>query len=294
MKIFQLALLSVLLLSITSCKNNGAGASDSSGATKTPAGYEYTHVVKNEGATPKQGDLVRFHFKVVDDKGKMRFNSWDAGQPTEFKMPAQNDKLAKDPVISTLFLMAKGDSLVVNYPVDSMPTKPADLDGVKSFAYHLKMIDIVSPEEQAKAKEVNDKVAAEKKAQVDQILKDYKSGKLKSNIKKQPSGLEIYTVEEGDGPTPQAGQKVKVNYYGVLKENGVMFDNSFSRGQPFEFTLGRGQVIPGWDQGLALLKKGSKAVLFIPYAMAYGEAGSPPVIPAKADLVFYVELLDVK
>ncbi len=291
MKLLQIAFISILLLSILSCKNDHSAKSE---ANKTPSGYEYSHIVKNEGPAPKEGDLVRFHFKVIDDKGKTRFSSWDSGQPTEFKMPAPNDKIAKDPVISTLFLMAKGDSLTVIYPVDSMPTKPQDLEGVKNFTYHIKMLEIVSPEDQAKAKVANDKVAEDKKAVVNQILADYKAGKLKGKLNKQKSGLEIYTVEEGDGPTPKSNQKVTVDYYGVLKENGVMFDNSFSRGQPFSFTLGRGQVIPGWDQGLALLKKGSKAVLFIPYAMAYGEAGSPPVIPAKADLVFYVELKDVK
>ncbi len=293
MKLSNLLIISFLILGMYSCKNDGTSGSDS-GKLKTPAGYEYSHDIKTGGVTPKKGDLVRFQFSVIDDKGKKRFDSRDAGQPTEFKMPDQNDQLAKDPVISTLFLMATGDSITLTYPVDSMPTKPADMDGVNALLYHMKMLEIVSPEEQAKAKAANDKVVAEKKVMVDQIIADYKAGKLKNKVKKEKSGLEIYIVEEGDGPTPKVGQKVKVNYYGVLKENGVMFDNSYSRGQPFEFTLGRGQVIAGWDQGIAMLKKGTKAVLFIPYLMAYGEAGSPPVIPAKADLAFYVELIDVK
>jgi FKBP-type peptidyl-prolyl cis-trans isomerase len=71
-----------------------------------------------------------------------------------------------------------------------------------------------------------------------------------------------------------------------------MFDNSFQRGQTFPFTLGQNQVIKGWDEGIALLNKGAKAFLFIPGALGYGEAGSPPVIPANAELVFYVELDD--
>ena len=69
-----------------------------------------------------------------------------------------------------------------------------------------------------------------------------------------------------------------------------MFDNSLSRGMPFSFALGRGMVIPGWDEGIALLKEGGKAFLFVPPALGYGEAGSPPVIPANSELIFYVEL----
>ncbi|MFM9951914.1 MAG: FKBP-type peptidyl-prolyl cis-trans isomerase, partial [Saprospiraceae bacterium] len=73
--------------------------------------------------------------------------------------------------------------------------------------------------------------------------------------------------------------------------DGKMFDSSFGRGEPIEFPLGVGQVIPGWDEGLSLLKQGGKATLFIPYQLAYGDAGSPPVIPPKAELIFYVEVV---
>ena len=72
-----------------------------------------------------------------------------------------------------------------------------------------------------------------------------------------------------------------------------MFDNSYERGEPIDFQLGVGSVIPGWDEGFALLKEGTKATLFVPYSLAYGEAGSPPVIPERSDLIFYVELLKV-
>ena len=100
--------------------------------------------------------------------------------------------------------------------------------------------------------------------------------------------------EEGTGAKAEAGKTVSVNYFGALISDGTRFDDSFSRGDEFSFPLGAGQVIPGWDEGIALLKEGSKASFFIPYTLAYGEAGSPPVIPAKADLMFYVELNKVK
>mgnify|MGYP000653388840 CR=1 FL=1 len=128
---------------------------------------------------------------------------------------------------------------------------------------------------------------------VQSILADYKAGKLTDSTKKLDSGLEIIMHEEGEGALPQNGQQVSVNYFGILKDNGKMFDNSFGRGEAFSFKIGAGQVIRGWDEGVAQLKKGSKATLIIPFELAYGKAGSPPVIPEEADLVFYIEVEDI-
>lgn len=89
---------------------------------------------------------------------------------------------------------------------------------------------------------------------------------------------------------PKVGQQVDVHYYGVLKDDGSMFDNSFQRGENFQFRLGVGRVIAGWDKGVALLPAGSKATLFIPSDMAYGATGRPG-IPANSDLVFYIETM---
>jgi FKBP-type peptidyl-prolyl cis-trans isomerase len=90
------------------------------------------------------------------------------------------------------------------------------------------------------------------------------------------------------------GNKVKVNYAGWLLEQGTEFDNSYERNQPFEFTLGAQQVIPGWDQGVAGMKVGGKRQLRIPPELGYGWRGAPPAIPRNAYLIFDVELLDVK
>lgn len=98
----------------------------------------------------------------------------------------------------------------------------------------------------------------------------------------------------GDGKThPTTGQKVTVHYTGYLM-SGKKFDSSVDRGEPFTFTIGQGQVIAGWDQGVADMTVGEKATLLIPFKMAYGERGHTPVIPPKADLIFEVELLKVE
>ena len=107
------------------------------------------------------------------------------------------------------------------------------------------------------------------------------------------SGLKYIDLVEGTGPTPKTGQRVTVQYTGTL-ENGTKFDSSLDHGQPYEFPLGTGQVIKGWDEGLATMKVGGKRKLIIPPTLGYGTRGSPPKIPPNSVLLFDVELLDAK
>jgi peptidylprolyl isomerase len=106
------------------------------------------------------------------------------------------------------------------------------------------------------------------------------------------SDLQYLEVEAGDGPMPAAGDRVLVHYTGTL-EDGTVFDSSLPRGTPFEFVLGRGQVIRGWDEGIALMREGGKATLIIPPNLAYGATGAGDTIPPNATLTFEVELVSV-
>ncbi len=108
------------------------------------------------------------------------------------------------------------------------------------------------------------------------------------------SGLGIIDIEPGTGVMPATGQLVSVQYTGWLSEEGTKFDSSLDSGAPFEFVLGTGQVIAGWDEGLATMKVGGKRRLIIPAELGYGETGSPPSIPPGAELIFDVELLEIK
>lgn len=105
--------------------------------------------------------------------------------------------------------------------------------------------------------------------------------------------LKITHHNEGTGASPQKGDYVSVHYVGTLLD-GTEFDNSRKRGEPIQFPIGEGRVIPGWDQGIAAMKVGGKARLIIPPELGYGAQGAGGVIPPNATLVFEVELVDTK
>lgn len=129
---------------------------------------------------------------------------------------------------------------------------------------------------------------AEEKKQAEEALE-----KLAAGFQKTESGLRYQIIQKGNGKQAEKGKTVSVHYQGAL-DNGQVFDSSYKRKQPIDFTLGVGQVIEGWDEGISLLKVGDKARFVIPSYLGYGARGAGGVIPPNATLVFDVELMDVK
>jgi peptidyl-prolyl cis-trans isomerase A (cyclophilin A) len=117
--------------------------------------------------------------------------------------------------------------------------------------------------------------------------------KLAAGFDKTESGLRYKMIQKGSGKQAESGKTVSVHYEGSL-ESGKVFDSSYPRKKPIEFRLGQGQVIEGWDEGIALLQVGDKARFVIPAYLGYGESGAGGVIPPNATLIFDVELMDVK
>ena len=107
------------------------------------------------------------------------------------------------------------------------------------------------------------------------------------------SGLQFIEIQEGTGVSPATGNKVTVHYTGYLM-NGKKFDSSVDRNQPFTFVIGYGQVIKGWDEGVASMKVGGKRKLIIPSDLGYGKRGAGAVIPPDSELIFDVELINTK
>ena len=114
-----------------------------------------------------------------------------------------------------------------------------------------------------------------------------------SAVTTTPSGLIYIITKRSEGRTPRPGETVVVNYTGLLT-NGVKFDSSLDRGQPFKFKLGEGRVIKGWDEGIEKLRVGEQATLIIPSELGYGPSGAGGTIPPHAKLIFIVELIGIE
>jgi peptidylprolyl isomerase len=121
---------------------------------------------------------------------------------------------------------------------------------------------------------------------------DIQTEQVTSQFTSQPATLQYIDEVVGTGASPQPGQMVRVHYTGWLTD-GSKFDSSIDRGQPFEFPLGQGRVIQGWDAGVASMQVGGKRRLIIPSDLAYGPGGRAPAIPQNATLIFDVELLEI-
>lgn len=258
----------------------------------TPEGFKLVWLKKTANAKTQQaGDYLYFHGYIKDGETVVRSSRAEGAEPV-FQLPETNAGQEMTPVESALRLMAPGDSVTLRIGIDPEQKQ------AMGFTNDTMSFDVVFVRLETKAEhEAVIKKSLEKEAEIaaniQTTAEQFRTGKLKDKLQTTASGLKYLIHEEGNGNLPKTGSNVQVHYYGIL-EDGTAFDNSFSRGEPIAFSLGVGQVIPGWDEGIALLKVGSKATLFIPASLAYGEQGSPPTIPGGALLVFYVELLSAR
>ena len=296
-------LLFFVLLSLAACQQ--MSELEKSIGTKidgelTP-GYAFVNHTKLGGDKVGPGDIAYFHYYIMK-KDSVIFTNANAGKVEKMPLPLDDSKTVQQlkPVHNAFKNMAKGDSLTMFIHIDSFPSKVNDMGDYKYVQQTFVLRDIKDQtsyqQDIARERQEREAIAAAgraREAEVAEMMKqraaDYTAGKLNKSIKTTPSGLKYMVHEEGKGPKPVAGNNVMAQYYGTLTD-GSMFDNSFKRGQAFNFPLGQGRVIKGWDEGFALLNEGSTATFFIPHHLAYGERGSPPTIPAKSELLFYVEL----
>lgn len=293
MRVIQCVLLVAIVAMFASCASDGK--------KMTPSGFEYIVHKKGTGEKPNPTDWSSFTIKMVGDNGKVLQEMGEGPNMPAVQIPAEDAKDGKpNPILDVLTDANVGDSISIIIPVDSMPASTPEIKEMQHINYVISVKD-VSTDEERKAALEKKRAAAEAKAAVlkerepaiadfiKTTLASYKAGK--ENVI-QKDGIEIIIHEEGSGKVAEDGTRPSMQYYGVLKSDGTEFDNSFKRGRAFDFTLGRGEVIKGWDVGVKGLKKGAKATLIIPYTLAYGEAERPGM-PGKSDLVFYVEVEDI-
>ena len=278
-------------------------------AEKNPhPGYEnqnglyYKFFTQNEGETPKVGDLVDVNICcMINDSTPLIPNMKNV-------MQVQEVKFAGD-INEGLLMMHKGDSASFIVNIDStfkylygQPSLPEEFKSTDVMRFEIKVNDFFPEKVYAQnfandVKNRNDERAAklqadypEETAKAAKELANYLS---KNKIDAMPtmSGLVYVVTEPGNGEKPQVGKPVTMHYTGKLLD-GTVFDSSVERDEPFQFILGVGQVIPGWDEGVQLMSKGEKGVLYIPYYSAYGERAAGDKIPAFSNLMFEVELID--
>jgi FKBP-type peptidyl-prolyl cis-trans isomerase FkpA len=296
----RIQLLFILLvgLSVASCQQEPT-------VQTTPSGFEYMLHTDNGGEKPVAGDYVTFH-AYMRNGDSIVYSSRDQPKPPFLQIPKEAPaNRPPNPIEEVLQLMGDGDSATVLIALDTLPQKPKGFENTDVMYYDLVIAEIKSAEDyaaeqNAKMEEARQKAEEMQKrlpeigALVQSTLDGYKNGTLGDQLQETESGLKYVIHEEGDGAQAAPGKMVGVHYYGALVENGEKFDDSFSRGRALDLPLGQGRVIPGWEEGIALFKGGTKATLFIPAELGYGEAGSPPAIPGGAELIFYVELGEVQ
>lgn len=269
-------LAAVLLLLIAGCSNEPD-------VIKNESGLSYVDEKTGEGREVKDGDLVVIHFTV-----------WKLNDSTDIFGDWQNDSTKNSFRIASSY----ESNQTMKYIVGSEQfVKGSDegFIGLKSGGKRT----IIIPSELAYGQEgfgpipPNTSIkllveVLEVKEPIVAVMWDVDS----TLYKETESGLKYAIIQEGDGPAVVKGNIVSVHYSGFLSD-GTLFDSSVERDEPFSLLAGMGQVIPGWDEGLALLKQGSKARLIIPPALGYGDRDLG-VIPPNSTLIFDIEMIEVK
>ncbi|HMS68799.1 MAG TPA: FKBP-type peptidyl-prolyl cis-trans isomerase [Saprospiraceae bacterium] len=294
MRLSFLLSICVSVMLFTACKKE-------TGTFKTSNNFEYIIHTKGTGPKVKVGEYVLFTYKILGD-GVVKQESLDPSEPGVLKVEdAAAAKTQKNFFNEVVINAQVGDSITLNIPADSLGNPMLAQQGIKVMTYTMKIQKILDEagytaftaekEEAMKAKTAERmKMLPEVTTMVEGFIAEKKAGTLTAET--LPSGLMIKKVAEGTGVKGEKDKVATVEYYGAL-ENGTSFDNSFQRPDAFSFPIGQQQVIPGWDEALTQLKVGDKAIVYIPSELAYGPADQGS-IPANSNLIFYIEVKDIK
>ncbi|HQE11491.1 MAG TPA: FKBP-type peptidyl-prolyl cis-trans isomerase [Flavipsychrobacter sp.] len=289
-QVVSVALLAAAFVTINACNKPSF--------KKLSNGLEYSIIKDEKGdKKPAVGDIVELNIRLkADDSLLADSRVENGGNPVQTMI---QESQFKGDWTNALKFLTKGDSAVIKVSIDSLRAflkdqspLPPFLDGKKQLIYELKVVGVKTQkelEEEMKSKSAEQNVADDK------ILQNYFA---KNNLQptKTSSGLYYIIEKEGTGELAAKGKAVTVNYTGSTMDGKVFDSNTdpkMNHVEPFTFTLGNHEVIEGWDEGVAQLKKGSKAKLFIPSSMAYGEQGREPMIPKNAILIFDVGVTNI-
>jgi FKBP-type peptidyl-prolyl cis-trans isomerase FkpA len=299
MKLKNLVILAVFTTAImlSACNTGSENTFES-----TESGLQFSFVEEGDGNVPEIGQILLLNMAYVTADDSLLFSTDMQGGP----VPVQIDTTSQGPIQEGFNMLQGGDSVIFKINaedvfVNTFNTQVPDFISPESdITFNIGVEDVMTEEDfQAYQMEMMRKQQEDMLAQqTEQMSID--STKIETylsdnNIDAQTtaSGLRYTIQQEGTGPSPSAGDTVYVHYTGKLL-NGEQFDSSYDRGEPLAFPIGQGMVIPGWDEGIALLQKGGEATLYIPSPLAYGPQARGDIIKENSILVFDVELVDVK
>lgn len=281
MKIKFIAMLAMIVL-LAGCKSGGTFKTSENG-------LEYKFIKQASADTPKAklGDYITVDLKYTTPGDSVLFSTWRNKKPLKFTF---SESLFRGALTEGLEMMSAGDS--ANFLVSAEKLYPNNLPPFLKAGDKL-IYTVAMQKIQSKAqKEQEEKQASAAQLGIDDgIIQKYIEDNGIKNVTKTASGLYVVTEKAGGSEKPKAGQNVKVHYTGYLL-SGKKFDSSVDRGQPFEFPIGQGRVIKGWDEGIPLFGKGGKGTLLIPSPLGYGTRGAGRDIPANSVLKFDIELID--
>jgi len=239
------------------------------GLVTTASGLQYVILEEGDGPYPQAGDIVSVHYRGTLEDGTEFDDSRARGEPIAFPLGQGRVIPGWEEGIALLKVGSKARLVIPPELAYGAQGAGGVIPPNATLIFDVELLDILPPPPEAPTE-----VAEE-----DYVTTD--------------SGLKYYDFEEGSGPAPEEGQQLSVHYTGWLTD-GTRFDSSLERGQPIMVVLGAGQVIPGWEEGLATMKLGGKRQLVIPPDLAYGETGAGGVIPPNATLIFEVELVRMR
>lgn len=259
-----------------------------------PSGIKYRVIYDAHNPKAQIGNIISFNFAYSNDKDSIVLSSYGGGIPepqVEIAPPQYNGD-----VMQAFTLLGKGDSAYLLIPVDSMFRQgfvPPFFSGHGMVHMRLKVTDVTTKE--AFEKKQQDELIRQNHID-DSIITVYvKQNNLK--VEKTATGLYYVVLKAGTGAKPGPGMTATVNYTGKLL-SGKIFDSNtdpaFGHVQPFDFHVGKGDVIKGWDEGVALMPIGSQYTFILPSSLGYGPHGQGPDIGPNSVLVFDIELLDAK
>ncbi len=293
-----LILASVITLMFAAC-------GDKTTTITTDSGIKVEFLTKGDGEALKDSSILLFNMRYINAKGNEMFDTDKRGGAVA--MQYLDSVWKQSGLIYEAFSACKvGDSITFELPAEDlfantfkMPV-PDTIDAKSNIKFFVSLENAFTSEGyQAYQKEKYDKEMEQSKKDAEaqigidlDIIKQYLADNNIEAITTE-SGISYVITQPGTGENAKPGQKVITHYHGTLLD-GTKFDASRDRGKTFDFVLGQGSVIKGWDEGFALLNKGAKATLYIPSNLAYGAQARSAVIKANSILIFDVELVDIE